>query len=69
MPMYNLIENSDYDSDTSGSLWQFNPILDGLFWGFSRMGVGKKAPFPKICHTYSTMIKIDTEDQKNTSLT
>ena len=23
MPMYNLIEYSDYDSDTSGSLWQF----------------------------------------------
>ena len=23
MPMYNLIEYSDNDSDTSGSLWQF----------------------------------------------
>ena len=23
MPMYNLMENSDHQSDTSGSLWQF----------------------------------------------
>ena len=37
MPMYNLIEYSDNNSDTSGSLWNFNPIQDGG---------GKKAPLP-----------------------
>ena len=35
----------------------FNPILDGLFWGCSRKG-GQKGPLPKICHTYSTMMKL-----------
>ena len=41
----------------------FNPIQDGLFWGCSRMraeGGGKKAPFPKICHTYPAMMKRGT---------
>ena len=31
-----------------------NPIQDGLFRGYSRMG-GKKVPHPKICHTSCTM--------------
>ena len=52
----------------------FNPIQDGLFRGCSRMMGGgvksKKAPLPKICHTYPTMMKIDSytlpkDDQKN----
>ena len=40
----------------------FNPIQDGLFWGCSRMrgGGSKKAPLPKICHTYPTMMKFGT---------
>ena len=38
----------------------FNPIQDGLFRGCSRMGGAKKAPLPKICHTYPTMMKLDT---------
>ena len=37
MPMYNLIEYSDNNLDTSESLWNFNPIQDGG---------GKKAPLP-----------------------
>ena len=38
----------------------FNPIEDGNFWGCSLMegGVGKKAPFPKICHRYPTMMNL-----------
>ena len=35
-----------------------NPIQDGLFRGCSRMGGDKKAPLLKICHTYSTMMKL-----------
>ena len=38
-----------------------NPIKDGHFWGCSRMGWrGKKAPLPKICHTYPTIMKLGT---------
>ena len=39
-----------------------NPIQDGHFWGCSWMGGGggggTKAPLPKICHTYSTIMKL-----------
>ena len=37
-----------------------NSIQDGHFRGCSRMkgGGGKKAPLPKICHTYHTMMKL-----------
>ena len=35
-----------------------NPIQDGLFRGCSRIGGGKEAPLPKICHTYPTMMKL-----------
>ena len=39
----------------------FNPIQDGLFRSCSRMGEGQKGtPFPKICHTYPTMMKRGT---------
>ena len=38
----------------------FNPIQDGLSWGCSQMGVGKRAPLLKIRHTYPTMMKIGT---------
>ena len=41
-----------------GSLY-LNPIQDGPFRGYSRMG-GKKDPHPKICQTYSIMIKLGT---------
>ena len=34
-----------------------NPIQDGPFRGYSRMG-GQKAPLPKVCHTYPTMMKL-----------
>ena len=37
-----------------------NPIQDGLFRGCSRMGGDKKAPLPKIHHTYSAMMKLGT---------
>ena len=38
-----------------------NPIQDGLFRSCSRMGGGAKwPPFPKICHTYPTMMKLGT---------
>ena len=36
----------------------FNPIQDGLFRGYSRMGGAKKAPLSKICHSYPTMMKL-----------
>ena len=38
-----------------------NPIQNGPFWGCLRMGC-QKAPtrLPKICHTYSTMMKLGT---------
>ena len=55
-----------------------NPIQDGHFRGCSRMRGGrgggrKKASFPKICHTYSTMMKLGSytlpkEDPKNVSI-
>ena len=34
----------------------FNPIQDGLFRGCSRMGGSKKAPLPKIFHTFGAVI-------------
>ena len=39
-----------------------NPIQDGLFRGRSRIGgwAKKAPPLPKICHTYPTMMKLDT---------
>ena len=37
-----------------------NPIQDGHFWGCSRTGGVKKAPPPKIRHTYPTMMKLGT---------
>ena len=54
-----------------------NPIQDGHFRGCSRMGGGrrggKKASFPKIRHTYSTIMKLGSytlpkEDPKNVSI-
>ena len=38
----------------------FNTIQNGGFWDCSRMraGGGKKAPLPKICHTYPTIMKL-----------
>ena len=37
-----------------------NPTQDGLFWGCSLMGGAKRSTFPKICHTYLTMMKLGT---------
>ena len=37
-----------------------NPIQDGAFWGCSRVGGAKKTPFPKICHTYPTIMELGT---------
>ena len=42
------------------SKYNFNPIYDGLFRDCSRMGRGQKDPVSKICHTYSTMMKLTT---------
>ena len=37
---------------------ELNPIQNGRFWGCWWMGWGaKKAPLPKICHTYPTVMK------------
>ena len=38
----------------------FSPIHNGLFWGCSWMGGAKKAPPPKIYHTYPTIMKLST---------
>ena len=44
----------------SASIWDLlKPIQDGLFGGCSRMR-SKRSPFPKICHTYPTMMKPGT---------
>ena len=37
----------------------FNPIQDEHFGGCSQKG-RQKAPLPKICHIYPTMIKLGT---------
>ena len=37
-----------------------NPIQDGLFRGCSRIRGAKRAPLPKIFHTYPTMMKLGT---------
>ena len=47
-----------------------NHIQDGPFQGCSRMGGAKKASLFKICHTYSTKIKLGSytlpkQDRKN----
>ena len=55
-----------------------NPIQNGLYLGCSQIGVGgggqKKAPLPKICHTFPAIVKLDSytlpkEDPKNISIT
>ena len=38
----------------------FNPIQDGPLWGCSRWGCQKGPPLSKVCHTYSTLIKLGT---------
>ena len=38
-----------------------NPIQDGLFRGCSRIRGAKRAPLPKIFHTYPTMMKLGTD--------
>ena len=37
-----------------------NPIQNGHFGGCSRMGGDQKAPNPKICQTYPTMMELGT---------
>ena len=39
-----------------------NPVQDGLFGAADGWGGGgtKRTPFHKICHTYPTMMKLDT---------
>ena len=46
-------------SPKSLNLEALNPIQDGPFRGCSRMGGGKKASLPKICH-YPTIMKLST---------
>ena len=44
---------------TTGLEFAFhNPIQDRPFWGLLRNVLSKKAPLPKICHIYPTMMKI-----------
>ena len=55
--------NVSLTMSSNPSYFSLNPIHYGLFQGCSRMGRGgggKKRPLPKICHTYPTMMKIDT---------
>ena len=61
-----------YEYLTGVEILPFNPIQDGLFQGFSRMGTrGQKGlPLPKIFHTYPTMMKLGNytlpkQDPKN----
>ena len=52
-----------------------NPIQDGPLWSCSQVKGGRKSPtFPKICHTYPTMMKLGSytlpeEDPKNVWIT
>ena len=46
------IDCNNYHFHTAVTFTNLNPIQDGLFWGCTRMGGGKKAPLPKICHAY-----------------
>ena len=57
-PEMNLCENKLYNFFSQ----DFNSIQDGHFWGCSwiPLYVSRKAPLPKICHIYSTMVKLDT---------
>ena len=47
-------------SNSFSSRVYFNPIQDGSFSGFLRMGVGKKAHLSEICHTYPAKMKLGT---------
>ena len=38
----------------------FNSIQDWLFGGLFTDSKEKKAPLPKLCHTYPTMMKLDS---------
>ena len=57
-PEMNLCENKLYNFFSQ----DFNSIQGGHFWGCSwiPLYVSRKAPLPKICHIYSTMVKLDT---------
>ena len=44
-----------------GTNFHLSCFQNGSFWGCWRMWEGvKKAPFPKICHIYPTMMKLGT---------
>ena len=47
-------------SIATANIYSLNPIQDGLFRGYSRMGRGIFGPLPKIRHTNPTMMKFDT---------
>ena len=59
---YKIEESSIFQQRrrTQGSFQYLSPIQDGHFRGCSRMEGGKKAPIPKTCHTYPTMMKLGT---------
>ena len=58
----NKILSDFFTQDVVVEVVIFRTIEDGLFRGCSRMerGGGKKAPLPKIYHTYPTMMKLGT---------
>ena len=56
----NNIELTQYYLQKSWMVFAFKPIQDGPFQGCSRMDSDKKAPLPKICHKYPTMMKLGT---------
>ena len=70
--IYALLDSIEIDEEEGREL---NPIQDGHFQGCSRMRDGaKRPPFPEICHTYPTMMKLGSytlpkEDPKNISIT
>ena len=58
-PNLSLFSNLFYFSE----ILSLNPTQDGLFGashGLRGGRGGKKTPLPKICHTYTTMIKLGT---------
>ena len=67
-----LKDNTNFQRSIFFKRGYINTIQKGRFWGCSRMRweVGRKAPLPKICHTYSKIMKLSSytlpkEDPKN----
>ena len=55
-----VVYGDDYTTDCLLNYANFNSIRMGFFGAAHAWGQDKKSPFPKICHTNPTMMKLDT---------